>query len=63
MNTKICPRCNTEQSISSFQKSSDRKDGLQVYCKNCRKKIYPIDKVKSREDTERIRNEIKMSCM
>jgi hypothetical protein len=37
MNTKFCIKCKIEKSTSEFTKASNSKDGLQVYCKECRK--------------------------
>lgn len=34
---KKCPKCNNEKEISAFGTSKCRKDGLQIYCKLCRK--------------------------
>lgn len=39
MNTKQCPRCKNKKEFTCFYKSVDRKDGLQVYCKDCRREI------------------------
>jgi len=38
MTTKICRKCNIEKSINDFYKdSSNKKDGLQPYCIDCKK--------------------------
>lgn len=37
MNTKICSRCKIEKDVGCFSKDKTRKDGLQYFCKNCRK--------------------------
>lgn len=39
MKIKICKRCGKEKSIKDFNKNSAKKDGLQVYCKICDRKI------------------------
>lgn len=35
METKRCPRCGRNKSLSSFNKNRGRKDGLQRYCRKC----------------------------
>lgn len=55
MNSKVCPRCNEDKDFSEYHKSSKRKDGLQVNCKSCRKKIDSESYLKS----ESRRNSIK----
>ena len=35
INTKICPSCKKNLLIECFNKSANRKDGLQCYCKQC----------------------------
>ena len=37
MKPKYCPRCKTSKSISDWEKNKRTKDGLQVWCKQCRK--------------------------
>lgn len=54
---KICKKCNLEKEEGDFHKSSKNKDGLVIYCKDCRKK----DGIKYRENyneqiSERKRN-------
>lgn len=34
---KRCFKCNKIKSLSEFQKDRSKKDGLQIYCKSCRK--------------------------
>lgn len=41
-NTKICKRCGRELPISEFYKDRTKKDGLQLWCKEC-KKQYKAD--------------------
>lgn len=41
--TKICKRCNKEQSIDNFYKVPSMKDGHDNTCKTCRKEL-PVDK-------------------
>lgn len=36
---KICPKCEIKKDKSKFGKNKNRKDGLQTYCKTCRKII------------------------
>lgn len=38
METKRCPKCGEEKLLEEYGKSSARKNGLQVYCKACKKK-------------------------
>ena len=33
--TKVCSKCNKEQSITEFYKRKQLLDGLSSYCKNC----------------------------
>jgi uncharacterized Zn ribbon protein len=54
---KRCPRCDNDLSEDKFSKNRNRKDGLQVYCKECRKKI---DK-KSYNNSQRRRDKIRQS--
>lgn len=35
--TKICGKCQAEKSVSEFGKNKYNKDGLQYWCKNCRR--------------------------
>jgi len=44
MRTKICNRCGRELSLDNFSKCKKNKDGLQFYCKKCRKKYYEKNK-------------------
>jgi uncharacterized protein YnzC (UPF0291/DUF896 family) len=39
MESKICSKCKLEKNISEFWKEKKKKDGLQIYCKDCCKKI------------------------
>lgn len=60
MSEKKCIRCNQTKNISEFGKNKKKKDGLQVYCKECRrqegKKYYyekgGKEKVQERQQTE-----------
>lgn len=47
MKEKKCPNCNITKSISNYFKCSSRKDGLQVYCKKCKKERFKESKQKS----------------
>jgi thiol-disulfide isomerase/thioredoxin len=43
VNTKICTKCKIEKTIENFTKDKDEKDGLDIWCKHCKKehkKIY-----------------------
>lgn len=47
--TKICKRCNKEQSIDNFYKVPSMKDGHDNTCKTCRKELRRLrDGVTSR---------------
>jgi len=35
--TKICPKCQAEKSVSEFGKNKYNKDGLQYWCRDCRR--------------------------
>lgn len=37
MTTKVCVKCGRELPVSSFNKHSHAKDGLQPYCRECSK--------------------------
>ena len=37
METKKCTKCGQEKPVSEFNKSAASKDGLQNYCKECKK--------------------------
>ena len=41
---KLCPHCGLEKEEGCFGKDSQRKDGLKVYCKDCRKARYRANK-------------------
>jgi len=36
---KTCTRCNKEKALNEYNKRSRSKDGLDIYCKTCRKSI------------------------
>ena len=49
---KTCPRCNVTKPLTEWHKSSKTKDGLQAWCKSCRKeynKKYEISRSKRTE--------------
>ena len=48
--TKKCPKCGKELPLSNFSKCSTKKDGLQVYCKDCAKKYNNKYYEKTTED-------------
>ena len=37
--TKVCSKCKRELPIEMFGKRKSESDGLQYYCKECKKKI------------------------
>jgi len=47
MEKKKCPNCNELKSILDYHQCSSRKDGLQVYCKKCKKERFKESKQKS----------------
>lgn len=47
MKKKKCPNCGKEKHESEFYKCSSRKDGLQSYCKICKKERFRESKRKS----------------
>lgn len=49
MEIKICSKCKQEKPISEFGKNKKRKDGLKVYCKECRKKNGSLYYSKNKE--------------
>lgn len=60
MKTKRCPKCGISKTVDQFHKSSNSKDGLYCYCKECRKviqhKIYV--KRKGKEEVKQNLNPI-----
>lgn len=44
MKTKKCPKCNKIKNITEFNKNKSTKDGLQIYCTECRKFLYKKNK-------------------
>lgn len=62
---KKCGKCNEIKNITEFGKSSERKDGLKVYCKLCRKTECDPEKDKVRKQKWYLENReitIKRSC-
>lgn len=49
--TKVCTKCRRELPLSEFTKHKSRSDGLQVWCKSCRKKY---DKTRVRKPEREI---------
>ena len=47
MKTKKCPECNKVKLATEYYKCSSRKDGLQAYCKICKKEKFRESKKKS----------------
>lgn len=43
-NKKYCRKCRLNKSVSKYSVSQARKDGLQLYCKDCCKKYYQKNK-------------------
>jgi hypothetical protein len=40
MSTKTCTKCGVEKDVGEFSKNKSEKDGLQNWCKSCRKEDY-----------------------
>lgn len=55
VSVKICRYCKESKVASEFHKSSDRKDGLQNHCKEC-KRIY--DRKRYKEDPAKVIAEV-----
>jgi hypothetical protein len=42
--TKVCPKCTRDLPLTAFSRSSSRRDGLQLWCKECKKnKLIPSE--------------------
>lgn len=54
---KKCPRCSEEKSVDDFALNSNKKDGLQTYCKVCKKLIDAVH-YKGNKQKQAIRNRI-----
>jgi len=52
---KICPKCKILKNFTEYGKSSKRLDGLQPYCKECRKFIANNNKIKLNEYSKNYR--------
>lgn len=50
---KICYKCNRELDLSSFHKDSTKPDGLNIYCKECRKSHYKDNIERYKENSKR----------
>lgn len=55
--TKICPECKRELPIEMFARNKSTKDGLQNYCKVCKKQIQRIYYEKTQDEKYKKRNE------
>src|SRR5579875_2419722 len=53
--TKFCPKCLQDKPTSAFGKAKDRRDGLQPYCRDCRRSIDKAFYDKTPERRENIR--------
>ena len=49
METKICTKCSEEKMLSEFNKHKNKKDGLSLYCKKCRKQYRSANREKIAE--------------
>ena len=41
---KICSKCGVGKPVSAFSKDSQKKDGLQVHCKSCKRSVTTVDR-------------------
>ena len=46
---KKCNKCNLEKNITSFCKNKSKKDGLDIYCRDCNKKYKKDYSIKNKE--------------
>src|SRR3954463_1423462 len=53
---KKCLKCNFEKLESDFSKNKHRKDGFQIYCKACMKKINALHYQKDYKKKQREHN-------
>jgi hypothetical protein len=37
---RYCPKCNSYLNITNYNKDKNRRDGLQLWCRNCQKNYY-----------------------
>lgn len=47
--SKVCPCCKIEKSRDGFNRHKNRKDGLHIYCKECRKERRKANAAEKRE--------------
>lgn len=67
MKTKICTKCKEERTVDLFSKNKNNKDGLEHWCKICRKQMYIEERDKrleyqkkyKREDEQRFKEQQK----
>jgi hypothetical protein len=58
MSTKTCKKCEVEKDVGEFSKNKSKKDGLQNWCKLCRKEDYEANRDKRKEWRETNREKI-----
>lgn len=46
LKTKVCSKCGIEKPVSDFYNAISRKDGLQDWCKECKRKYEKARKLK-----------------
>jgi len=56
INTKTCTKCKQVFSLDSFCKDKNRKDGLNPWCRGCRKKHYADNRHRFLEYARKYRN-------
>ena len=54
METKVCKKCGKELPVESYYKNGATKDGLDVYCKECKKAANSEYSKKRREREKKI---------
>ena len=55
--TKVCPKCGRELPLNEFYKNKTRKDGLQIYCKECQKESDKLYRENHTDDISKYQKE------
>lgn len=50
---KYCPRCKETKSILEYNKDSNKKDSLTVYCRECSRRYYEENKEKAKANSKK----------
>lgn len=62
--TRVCSKCKKRKSVNAFSKKKSRKDGLQIWCKPCKRKydskfyLANPNATRLRNDKSRLRNRL-----